>query len=263
MHHLILVDQVFAIVGNVGTPTSKVALPIAVQHGLPFVGAFTGASFLREPFQRYVLNYRASYADEAGSMIETAVEHFYFSKISIFYQDDSFGLNGLQGAEAALRDRRLKIHSRGTYPRGTVDVEAGLARMAEESDDPEFVILVGTARPVAKFVKAAKKIWSRTFFCAVSFVGSAQLAAELGSAANRRNVYVTQVVESPNNTAMPLVSDYQQALLQSDASAMPDFTSLEGYIVGRFLAKTMSDLWRTIPGLNLSNISNFSGLREG
>ena len=41
-------DQVFALIGEVGTPTSKAVLPITTEQGVPFIGPFTGADFLRE-----------------------------------------------------------------------------------------------------------------------------------------------------------------------------------------------------------------------
>src|SRR5262249_29366812 len=58
---LIEVERVFAILGNPGTPTAAVAVPIAVEHKVPFFGAFTGAGLLRKtPPDRYVINFRAS-----------------------------------------------------------------------------------------------------------------------------------------------------------------------------------------------------------
>ena len=58
-------DQVFGVVGNVGTPTAVVGLPYALERKMLFFGAFTGAGLLRnDPPDRYVFNYRASYAEE-------------------------------------------------------------------------------------------------------------------------------------------------------------------------------------------------------
>jgi len=60
--------EVFAVVGNVGTPTARVTVPYAVANNLLFFGAETGASLLRrDPPERYVFNYRASYADETAA----------------------------------------------------------------------------------------------------------------------------------------------------------------------------------------------------
>src|SRR5262249_35546122 len=40
-------DQVFGIIGNVGTPTATVGLPYALERKMLFFGAFTGAGLLR------------------------------------------------------------------------------------------------------------------------------------------------------------------------------------------------------------------------
>ena len=62
-------QQVFGFVGNVGTPTAVVALPYALERRTLFFGAFTGAGLLRrDPPDRYVFNYRASYAEETDAV---------------------------------------------------------------------------------------------------------------------------------------------------------------------------------------------------
>ena len=40
-------EQVFALIGEVGTPTSRSATPVAAEADVPFVAPFTGAAFLR------------------------------------------------------------------------------------------------------------------------------------------------------------------------------------------------------------------------
>ena len=47
-NQLIVQDRVFALIGAVGTPTSRVAVPICQEHGVPYIGPLTGAAFLRE-----------------------------------------------------------------------------------------------------------------------------------------------------------------------------------------------------------------------
>ena len=43
---LIETEKVFALIGPVGTPTSKATQPIATRAGVPFIGPFTGAGAL-------------------------------------------------------------------------------------------------------------------------------------------------------------------------------------------------------------------------
>jgi ABC-type branched-subunit amino acid transport system substrate-binding protein len=42
---LIEEDKVFALIGEVGTPTSKAVQPITTEQGIPFIAPFTGADF--------------------------------------------------------------------------------------------------------------------------------------------------------------------------------------------------------------------------
>ena len=61
---LINAKRVFALIGEVGTPTSRAAVPAADLFDVPFLAPFTGAQFLRDPGLGYVLNLRASYYQE-------------------------------------------------------------------------------------------------------------------------------------------------------------------------------------------------------
>ena len=46
---LIEEDNIFALIGAVGTPTAIATVPISSARNVPFIGPFTGAEFLRAP----------------------------------------------------------------------------------------------------------------------------------------------------------------------------------------------------------------------
>lgn len=79
---LLAEDRVLALIGAVGTPTSKAAQPIATAVKVPFIGPFTGAEFLREPYNRYVVNVRSSYFQETEAWIEHLTKDLGISRIS-------------------------------------------------------------------------------------------------------------------------------------------------------------------------------------
>ncbi|MDE0152124.1 MAG: ABC transporter substrate-binding protein [Bdellovibrionales bacterium] len=56
-----LINKVFALIGGVGTPTSRAVLPMISETSIPYIGPFTGAEFLRDKKQKNVINIRASY----------------------------------------------------------------------------------------------------------------------------------------------------------------------------------------------------------
>jgi len=93
-------DQVFGIIGNVGTPTAVVAVPYALERRMLFFGAFTGANVLRhDPPDRYVFNYRASYAEETDAVVRYLVKlrRIPIRQIAVFAQQDTYGDSGFAG----------------------------------------------------------------------------------------------------------------------------------------------------------------------
>jgi len=222
-------DKVFAIAGAVGTPTAVATQPIATAAGAPFIGAFTGAEFLREPHKPLVLNIRASYFQETEAMVEHLTKDLGASKIAIMYQDDAFGQAGLAGVKKALDKRQMQLAGEGTFERNTVAVKTAL--LAIKKAEPHAVIMISPYKPAAEFIKLAKQIKLDVTFVNISFVGSDALAKELGPVG--AGVVITQVVPFPKDAAIPVVGRYQASLKASAPDAQPGFVSLEGYLVGR------------------------------
>lgn len=246
-HRLIEDDKVFALIGEVGTPTSKAVQPIATEHGVPFLGPFTGAAFLRDPDLGNVINVRASYDQETEAWIEHLTGDLGFTRIAILYQDDSFGRAGLKGVRDALARRHMDLVAEGTYMRNTTAVKRAL--LAIRKGRPQAVVMVGAYKPCATFIRVARQIGLDAVFVNISFVGSKALSQELGPAGE--GVIVTQVVPLPEDARIPLVARYQRALHAVDPDAEPGFVSLEGYIVGRLVTEALGRLDGSVTRENL------------
>jgi branched-chain amino acid transport system substrate-binding protein len=228
-------DRVFALIGAVGTPTAIATVPISSASNVPFIGPFTGAEFLRAAELQNVVNIRASYGAEAEAWIKHLTEDLHFTNIAIFYQDDSFGRDGLMGVKRALDKRGLELSAEGTFERNTRAVGSAL-RMLKRAE-PQAVVMVGTYGPCAEFIKLAHKAGFRPTFVNISFVGANALAKELGTAGE--GVIVSQVVPFPWDTSLKMVADYQAAQHALDPRLTPDFVSLEGYLSGRLVAAAL------------------------
>lgn len=253
-------DKVFALIGAVGTPTAMATIPITSARGIPFIGPFSGAEFLRDLELANVVNIRASYGAEAEAWVKHLIEDRHFTRIGIFYQDDSFGRDGLVGVKRALARRGLELAAEGTFERNTRAVGAAW-RMLRRAE-PEAIIMVGTYGPCAEFIKLAHRSGFQPTFVNVSFVGANALAKELGP--DGEGVIVSQVVPFPWDRSLRLVADYQAAQKAVDPTQTPDFVSLEGYISGRLTAAalekagpnpTRADLLRIINEIGRFDIS--------
>jgi branched-chain amino acid transport system substrate-binding protein len=239
---LIEQDKVFALIGAVGTPTAAAAQPIATAAKVPFIGAFTGAMFLRNTKLENVINIRASYDAETEAWVKHLTEDLKIKKIAILYQDDAFGRAGLSGFKKAMDKRGMEIVAEGTFERNTVAVKSALLTLKRA--EPEAVVMVGPYKPCAEFIKLARKIDFNPVFVNISFVGAGALAKELGPDGN--GVVVSQVVPFPWDVSLKVVADYQAAIKAIDPQAQPEFVSLEGYLVGRLVIAALDKVGRDV-----------------
>jgi len=239
MRQLLEKEHVLTIIGNVGTPTAIVAVPIANEQKTLFFAPFTGAGRLRKnPPDHYVINYRASYAEEIGAMVDALIDgaKLECGDIAIFTQRDGYGDAGFDASIDALKRHGLKdknevIHV--DYERNTLAVEDALATLLYAEREPKAIIMVGAYAPCAKFIRLSQEKELKAIFLNVSFVGSNPLASALGKLS--APVIVTQVVPHPFDTGLSMVSDYQSDMKAFDPSATFGFGSLEGYIDARIL----------------------------
>ncbi len=231
---LIYDDQVFALIGAVGTPTSKAVAPIVSEERVPFFGPFTGAEFLRTPFNKYVINVRASYFQEMEKLASYLIDQKKLHRIACFYQNDSYGFAGLRGIEIALSKRGMTLVAKGSYERNTVAVIGALRDIYQEK--PEAVVLVGAYSACAEFIKlSTNKIAGEVIFGNISFVGTESLREALG--AYGRDVVVSQVVPSPHDANIALIGEFKSDMTKYQHDAPISFTSLEGFIVGKLFGQ--------------------------
>ena len=255
---LIAEDKVLLLIGGVGTPTAKVIVPICEEEKVPFVGAFTGAGLLRDPFKRYSVNVRGSYNQEMERLAKYLVDEKGLKNVACFYQNDAYGQAGLSGITKALTSRGMELAATGHYERNTVAVKGGLVDIRK--GNPDAVIMVGAYKACAEFIKLAKKLkMNDVVYCNISFVGTRALQAELGDAGE--GTVISQVVPHPDDS-LPILVDYRASLKKNFPEMKPDWVSLEGYLVGRFFAQAAEKTGRDLTREAFINTVDSTGVFE-
>jgi ABC-type branched-subunit amino acid transport system substrate-binding protein len=234
-------EQVFGFVGNFGSATAAVAVPYALERRALFFGAYTGANVVRhDPPDRYVFNYRPSYAEESEALVHYLVKlrRLQPRQIAVFAQDDAFGDAGYAGVAKAFRTLGVNDSTilRVNYARNTVDVENAVRELKAQKMPIRAVIMVATTRAAAKFIEKAQQQLPELIFANLSAVGASSLASELTLLGPRytNGVIVTQVVPGVSGYSS-LVLEYKNALAKYFPGEAPDYTSLEGYISASIL----------------------------
>ena len=224
-------DEVFALFGYIGTPTSLAALPLATSARVPFIAPFTGAMGLREPFKREAFHLRASYDDETALIVKQLIE-LSQNRIGVFYQNDAYGKAGLSGVTKALAARQLKPVAEGTVERNSEDVAAAVAKLAKSG--AQAIVQIGAYKACAAFIRQARKAGYGGKFYNVSFVGPQALADELGK--DGAGVVVSQVVPSPYNPARPVSREFVAAAKQQ-GRVQANRSSMEGYLAAKLFTE--------------------------
>ena len=258
-----LIDEskVFALLQYYGSsPTTQAMNDVFGPAKVPLVGTISGAGTLRQsvkdhPNNKYMFNVRASYADETEAIVNQLVG-LGLKNIAVFYQNDGFGLSGLDGVKAALKKHNMEPSAVGTVERNSLDVDAAVKAIAKSS--PQAVVMVTLYKPTAAFVKAMRKINQNPQFMTLSPVGADLLVAELGNDA--RGIGISQVMPYPFNDTTPVVREYQR-LMQGVKSTNYSYYGIEAYITAKVMVEAIKrsgkDLTREKLVQTLEGMSNF------
>lgn len=227
----LIAEDVHALFGYIGTPTSLAALPLLTKAQVPFIAPFTGAMGLREPFNKQVFHLRASYNDETA-LIVRQLTNLGLKKIAVFYQNDAYGKAGLDGVLLALDKLGLKPVAQATVERNSVDVAAAVRTINAAA--PDAVVQISAYKSCAAYIRTARAAGYGGTFYNVSFVGTQALADELGK--DGAGVVVSQVMPSPYSAARPISREFSEAAKKA-GNVQINFSSMEGYLAAKVVTE--------------------------
>jgi branched-chain amino acid transport system substrate-binding protein len=245
MKELLEERKVFGLIGNYGSSTAAVAIPMAAERKVPFYAPYTGAALTRkQPPDRYVFNFRPSAPEETIAAVRYLVQvrRVAPEEIAVFAQEDAFGDAGFAGVVTALAGFKRSENQilRVGYRRNSVDVDEAVTRIQKESGRLKAVVMVATYKAAARFIERIRGAGLDLVLTNISAVNAGQLAEEVAplGAKVAADVVVTQVVPSPASQATAVMK-YREALVQYAPSEVPDFASLEGFLSANLLVEAL------------------------
>lgn len=214
-----------------GTPHTEAILPLLEKFGVPLVGPSTGAMVLHQPVKKYVFNVRATYQREA----EKAVAHLHsmgITRIGIVYVDDSFGADGLAGAQHGLAAAKLQPAMLEKFNRSKPDFTSIAPKVVQSN--AQTVIMVASGQAVVDGVKAIRAAGSAAQVVTLSNNASSGFIKSLGD--NARGVIVTQVFPYERSIAYPLVKEAIELARAKGAGEISP-AMLEGFAAAKVLVE--------------------------
>ncbi len=246
-------DKVFALFMVRGTPQNESILPIIAAQKVPLVAPLTGAITLHRPVNRYVFNVRAKYQDE----VARAINHLAtsgMSRIGIFYANDGFGRDVLEGYSAALQARGVQPAATASFARPMGDITQSVAAMNKAN--PQAVLVIGSGSEAARIIRELRRAGSEAQFVTLSNNAADSFIRELGDDA--RGLIITQVVPGTNSSQMTLASEYRSLAKQQGVE--PSNAGMEGFMSAKVLVE---GLRRAGPDLTRERlVTALEGMRD-
>jgi branched-chain amino acid transport system substrate-binding protein len=152
-------DKVFAIVGGLGTPTGLAVMDYLNENGVPHVAPASGYSGWANPPKRYLFAHSTNYAVESRLLTKYAAEHLKADRIAVFYQNDPFGKEGLDGVLDMAKTLGRSVVATVSYERTDTDYASHALKLRQSGADA--VLLWSTSKPTATLLKEAARIGYR------------------------------------------------------------------------------------------------------
>jgi branched-chain amino acid transport system substrate-binding protein len=257
-------EKVDFLFGYVGTPTTTQILPLLKKFEdtktylfFPYSGA---APQRVEPYNEFVLNFRASYADETGKLVQQLANQGR-KKIGVFYQNDSYGLSGLDGVQKELAADENETHALATYSRGE-SIETSFEAQAKhfQESNVDAIITVGSYSACAGFIRDVRDLGWDVPIATISFVGvenMVNLLVELDP--NNSSKYTSRLINSQvvpffDTQSSKSAMQYQKQLTLYSPKHIPlngeflpielkkpSFTSYEGFLNAKLLVTILKN----------------------
>jgi branched-chain amino acid transport system substrate-binding protein len=149
-------DQIFAMVGGLGTPSNLGAREYLVENKVPSCPIATGGSVFFEPFNKYYFGFISNFNTEGKLLTRYAVQTLKKTKIAVAHQNDDAGKDVASGVTFQLAKYNLKPVIDMKFELGNVDFSGHALKLKQLGAD--VVILHSTVKLIASLVNEMAKI---------------------------------------------------------------------------------------------------------
>ena len=168
---------IFAVASGVGTAGGMAARDYLMENKVPWVGPSTGSKHWTQPLQKYLFAVYPRYSNEAFLLTEYIVEKLGKKKIAIFYQNDDYGKEGMEGVKEYADKAGIKLVAEVPVEVTDSDLKSHALKLKESGADA--VILWILPKHAAMILGQAKAIGYEPQWVASSTLSDAPLMFKL------------------------------------------------------------------------------------
>ena len=229
-------EEVFAIVGGLGTANGRAVATYLEEKGVPFITPASGDPWFTEPPKPNVYTVYPRYDTEGAIIARYVSRQLGLRKIGVLYQDDDFGTSGLRGLKAGLEGTGAELVVEVACRASDTDLTGQVSRIVEAA--PDILVLYTSPRPAVLAVEqlTAREAKPKIF---TSFVLSDPVLFELAGPDVWEGTWTAAVRKLPDSDD-PSVVQYREVLAKyGEGLPVGNFT-LSGFAFAQPFVEALS-----------------------
>lgn len=152
---LINSDKAFAVLGTLGAAPAGATIDAIVDSGTLHLFPLNAQRSMFDPFHKLKFAAWTPYTDSTRAGVKEMLKKGY-KRVAILYQDDEFGLEILNGTEAALKEANLSLVEKTSYKRGATEFASQMQKL--KSANPDLIVLATVVRETIGAMAEGRKI---------------------------------------------------------------------------------------------------------
>jgi branched-chain amino acid transport system substrate-binding protein len=261
-HQLVEQDQVFAVVGQLGTPINTATRPYLNDQKVPDIFVATGATKWGAEYKQFpwTIGLQPDYQSEARVYAKDIIAKHPSAKIGILYQNDDFGKDYVTGLTAGLGSKASMIASSQSYEAGSPDVSSQVAALKDAGANLLLVAAI-PAQGISAMKTLSKLNWKPDLYITnvlTSTVNTRAVIAAGGGAFidGMTSTFAAKDVNDPKWASDPVIAAYKSLLAQycSQPCDPTDGTYATGMGYAWLFVNTMKKLGKD--GVTRQNLMN-------
>src|SRR5215469_16444748 len=220
VHQLVEQDQVFAVVGELGTPINTATRPYLNQQKVPDIFVATGASKWGAEYKQFpwTIGLQPDYQSEARVYAKDIVKKHPNAKIGILYQNDDFGKDYVTGLTAGLGPNANWIVDSESYEATSVDVSSQVAALKDKGVNLLLIAAIPT-QGISAMKTLAKLNWKPVLYITNVLTSTVNTRAVIAAGGGdyiygMTSTFYGKDVNDPKWASDPVISAYKSVLTQ-------------------------------------------------
>jgi len=226
-------DKVFALVAGLGTAQNLAVMDYLIQNNVPHVAPATGSTAMAVPLKKNVYAVQINYLTEATLLIQYALDQLGPKKIAVFYQNDSFGKEGLDAVNAELKKRGLPEAVGVSYEAADTNFAAQALKLQTSGADTVFLWAV--PKPGGSVIAEMSKIGFKPKLLASAVINDPAIFQLAGSGIE--GLVIPAWIPAYDDLTNPKIVEYQEFMKKYAPNEQIGGFSLSGYCEAMVMAE--------------------------